>query len=250
MNLKVRLLNILWLSVGLPALMLCLPQAIYVKRHTIRLPEATGQRINQLNSDASISILHIGESTVAGVGVDEIEQGLTANIANRLSSAFRQPVGWAVIAENGIKIKDLHQKLADQHYQPNAFNFSIITMGVNDTTKFTTLKTWQASIISTIELISKKTDGPIFFTQVPPLSKFPSLPAPLKYLLGFRAHILDTLLQSICWQFDHVHYIRSEVQVDKQMMAIDGYHPSQLGYENWSEQVAKGIVDARLNTNT
>lgn len=226
-------------------LLLCLPQAIYIKRTSIRLPEASGQQFSVNNDKAKFKLLHIGESTVAGVGVNTLEEGFSANIANSLGQIVQHPIAWQMLGQNGIKLKGLNELLAQQlNPADDQFDLAIVTMGVNDSTKFTSIKQWQIQIDQSINQLKHYTHGPIFFTQVPPLAQFPALPALLKYLLGLRSIIMDLALKAKCCEHKNVYHLRSTLKVDKEMMAIDGYHPSKLGYQHWAKQISGPIYSA------
>lgn len=229
----------------LPLLLVIFPQALYVKRTTLRLPEATGSRTHKPESSA-VNLLHVGESPVAGVGIKHLEQGITAQLGEQLSTRIKQDVAWQVIAQNGITIKELNSLLAEQPIEN--YDLALITMGVNDTTKFTSLKKW----LEQLNQLRSQLNGPIIFTQVPPMAQFPALPAPLKYIIGFRAHLLDLELQRFCKKTDGVYYVGSKLRVEKEMMAEDGYHPSALGYENWAAQLlpdVEEIINNKLTNN-
>lgn len=250
MNYQQAALRLLWLTICLPLFVVFLPQAIYVKRTTLRLPEAQGQPFSQDNKENATHLLHVGESTVAGVGVTTLTTGLTSNIAKTLSARLNRPTSWSVFGENGIRMKGLIQALPsaiDKLPKSNEFDLVIITMGVNDSTKFTSIKQWRTSLAESVTILGPMTHGPIYFTQVPPLSQFPALPSPLRNLLGVRSKILDNELKAFCNEHKNVHYVGSEVQVDREMMAEDGYHPSELGYQQWADQIAGQIEQIQFN---
>jgi len=231
--------KIIW-WVSLPLFLLLIPQAIYVKRTTLRLPEADGERAHQ-PQNAQLNMLHAGESTVAGVGVQNLKQGLTAQLANQIKDHSNKEVAWHIYGVNGIKIKELNivleQCCPKKHYQ-----FAIITLGVNDTTKLTSLKNWHHQLKNLVRIVQKESEIPVIFTQVPPMAQFPALPAPLKYFLGLRSHLLDLELQRFCHHTKDVFYVGSELEVAREMMAEDGYHPSALGYENWAARLLPDIT--------
>lgn len=234
------LLRITWLFT-MPILIIIFPQALYVKRSTIRLPEATGPKKGLLDGiEPKLKILHVGESTVAGVGVINVEEGLTANIAKELNTSTKKEVQWQIHGVNGIKLKELLEHL--QKNPPDQCDIALITMGVNDTTKLTTIKKWNQYINQTITLLKPVTRGPIIFTQVPPMVQFPALPAPLKYLLGLRSAILDLSLKRICQNNSGIYHVASEPKVEPDYMAKDGYHPSELGYSEWAKSIGPKIL--------
>ena len=231
---------------SIPLLVLILPQALYVKRTTKRLMEATGPRHGKtLGKAPAIRLLHVGESTVAGVGVSDLEQGFTANLASSMNQICQQQVQWQILGVNGIKIGELLNQL--QQETLNECDIALVTMGVNDTTKFTNLNTWREQIRLTINQLLTLTQGPIIFTQVPAMAQFPALPAPLKYLLGLRAKLLDMELQRVCKGHDRAQYVSSKPSIEPHLMAEDGYHPSQLGYQEWANSIGPSILQHYTN---
>lgn len=214
-----------------------------VKKDTVRLPEASGDRYS-LNSVGK-SILHLGESTVAGVGVELIQQGLSANTAqylNEQSNSDKQ-FHWSCIGQNGATTNDLLTN-ADVQQQIKALDCApdilLITMGVNDTTGFVSTKDWHNNLEKLVDTVaSEKTE--VFFTAVPSMHRFPALPTPLNWLLGARAKLLDEHLRSLCGNRGWC-YIAAEIALQPEWMAEDGYHPNADGYRVWGEKIATKIL--------
>lgn len=230
--------KILW-WISIPLLITIIPQAIYVKRTTLRLPEAEGERSHHPD-DASFKIFHIGESTVAGVGVAHIQNGLTAQLASQLSLKLQKPIAWQLHGVNGIKISELNASLSEK-LPKDDFHIALVTLGVNDTTKFTSLTQWRRELEKLVENMQQTPSTPVIFTQVPPMGQFPALPSPLRYLLGLRAHLLNLELERFCRSSKNAYYAGSKLEVAREMMAEDGYHPSALGYESWAAQLLPQI---------
>jgi lysophospholipase L1-like esterase len=240
-SLKFLALRTAWLLL-LPLLILMLPQAIYVKKRTLRLPEAKGPRKGTIGGDGcALRILHVGESTVAGVGVTDIKKGFTAYLAASIHQQSKRPVKWQVLGVNGIRLNALLMQLQQQPLAK--CDIAVVTMGVNDTTKFTPLNKWRQQLHLTIKRLLSVTQGRIIFTQVPAMEKFPALPAPLKYLLGLRAQLLDMELQRVCNEYENVHYVLSTPNIEPQFMAKDGYHPSEEGYQEWAHSISPSILE-------
>jgi hypothetical protein len=91
------------LLVPLFLLLLIAVQAVYTRKTAIRLPEAKGARLHK--HQGGKSLLHIGESTVAGVGVTDIGQGLTANIVKGLQDSGHH-WSWQILGSNGARIAE------------------------------------------------------------------------------------------------------------------------------------------------
>lgn len=230
-----------------PLLPVIFRQGKSVKANTLRLPEADGLRHSVVqnsvaeNSDAVIrhrSLLHIGESTVAGVGVKSFEEGLTANIIRDLNSGSQQAWLWQAIGKNGAVAIDLSKHIAETelHRAPDVI---LLTMGVNDTTSFTTASVWQKSLVGCIENITSAFNSTpkVCVTQVPPMHLFPALPFPLNVFLGLRAWQLDNRLRQVCLLEGWSH-LTIEMPLQKEWMAEDGYHPNAEGYKLWAEKIS------------
>jgi lysophospholipase L1-like esterase len=209
-------------------------QGYSVNKNAIRLPEAIGER-SCINNN-KISLLHIGESTVAGVGVKTMDEGLTAHIIQYLSDNKFPDIDWQILGGNGAKIAN---SLAMKSVLDNP-DILIITFGVNDTKGFTSHSQWVKNITQCV----KKFSGPhtnIYFTSVPPMHKFPLLPVPLRFLLGIKTKLLDNSLKSLCMS-KNWHHIRFTSTMDSFPMAEDGFHPSGSGYKEWGKTIAENIL--------
>jgi lysophospholipase L1-like esterase len=218
----------------LPLLPIIAFQAKQVKASTLRLPCAHDNRVQDKCDKTAISLLHLGESTVAGVGVPYLSQGLTHSIVNQLSMQGTQ-IDWHVQAQNGATLSQLNQ--LDVHVKKP--DLLIITLGVNDCTGLTPRSEWRKQLYLCTERFAG-THTQIFFTQIPNMSKFPSLPAPLSWFLGLRSHILDAELKQFCCLF-HCQYIAVTLPIKAHWMAKDGYHPNAEGYQRWGKEIAQVI---------
>jgi len=212
-------------------------QAKKLKVEAIHLPEAAGPRC--VFNDAPL-ILHVGESPVAGVGVSHMEQGLTSNLVTKLKENHQLEFDWQVLAQNGIRVLDaLTMPLPKR--EPEIL---LLTFGVNDTTKFTNTKTWLHSLIDCQNYFAKKSTT-TYVTAVPQMQHFPLLPAPLSWLLGIRSFMLDKKLKKLCLQQNWT-YIANTSSPEPNLMAIDGFHPNEAGYQIWAEQIAKVIAQKEM----
>ena len=185
------LLQLSWYALT-PIFLLCIPQALYIKKTTLRLPEAQGGPIIQHGqSSNALKFAHFGESTVAGVGVEQLKSGLSAQLCHEIVRQSIHPqhtsIECYITGQNGIRFTELNTLIEQSHYSAD---FNLITMGVNDTTSLTSIRRWQNNIQRCITQLNSDTQmKPIFFTQVPPMAQFPALPATLSYLLGLRAYM-------------------------------------------------------------
>ena len=201
------------------------------------MPEASGPAHRY--HETGLSILGIGESTVAGVGVTEMDQALTGRVAHGLAGLAEQPVSWDAFGQNGDRLKDLLAKL--ERFPSREFDAVIVAVGVNDVTGLTSLLRWSQQIIELTTKLKELYTAPICFCSVPPMHLFTALPQPLRYALGLRARMLDLVLSKTAEVSEGVFYLDSGFQPDDQYLASDGYHPSEKGYQVWGELVAEQL---------
>ncbi|KEI71076.1 SGNH/GDSL hydrolase family protein [Endozoicomonas elysicola] len=210
-------------------------QGMQLKRNALRLPEATGKRLKTSNAD--FSILHIGESPVAGVGVEDIRQGLTHRVVSQLSHELSVGFDWEILAKNGARIIDSLSFDAVIE-EPDVL---IVSFGVNDTTKFTRGSMFNKNMKACVRRFSVGHTR-VFVTSIPKINQFPLLPPPLSWVLGVKAYLLDRQLQQLCEQEGWV-YIQSETALDASLMAEDGYHPNESGYQVWADIITDRISE-------
>lgn len=234
-----------WLTTALlfPVL---LYQGKRVRRSTPRLPEAAGPRSGQYGLGVPAKrILVIGESTAAGVGVETHEQGLASQLARRIHERRGQTVAWHTFGMNGIRLGDLITELKKAEL-PEA-DLVLLSMGVNDTTGFTPRFRFRRQLIELRQWLAARYPGPLQLLSVPPMHLFTALPAPLRYVVGWRARQLDNVYVRLARRspadFGYLHY---PVITDPGLLSSDGYHPGQKGYQYIAQALAGSINDDSL----
>ena len=232
---------------GLLALPVLLGQAIHTRRRAPLLPSAPSPHSGRCEPESrpkasEISIYLVGESTVAGVGARSHDYALSGQLARRLAQAGSRTVHWSAFGLIGARAQDcleylIRLELAPRLEQAPA-DLVIVTLGVNDTTKLTPRAKWRASLQSIVSDIREASDAPILFTGVPPMEYFRALPQPLRRMLGARARMLDDDIAQVAQAAERAHHHRIALTFEPEYLAADGFHPSELGYATWAEQLA------------
>lgn len=236
-----RLAGLAWWAAALPLLPLALPMAVRTRRTALRLAPAAGSSEGLAGATfpgEPLRLLLLGESTVAGVGASCLDFALAGRLAAALAARLQRPVAWRVLGENGITAAQACERLlplADGRHDLVALVF-----GVNDTTHFSSTERWQASIARLIGHF-QAAGARVVCTAVPPLRHFRALPWLLRQLLGWRAALLDRQLQALATA-EGAGYCAVGLEMQPQYLAIDGYHPSALGYQVWGEHLAQWLV--------
>ena len=153
-----------------PALLI---QGYHVKKKTLRLPEPQGKRKGVMGQGKALSVLILGDSAAAGVGVEQQQDALLGSLLHELQQHFE--INYQLEAKTGdttVQVLARIQQLENQY-----FDVVISSVGVNDVTKLVSAKKWirqQQVFYQAIE--NKFTPTLVLVTGVPPMNLFPALP--------------------------------------------------------------------------
>ena len=217
-----------------------------LRARALRLPEAAGARNGTLGHGPALSVLIIGDSSAAGVGVNAQDTALAGQMTQAL--ARTHTVTWHLHARTGATtastLATIHE-LPDQH-----FDVAVQALGVNDVTRGKTLHRWMVEQEQLVRALQQRHGIRNFWiTGMPPMGRFPLLPDPLRWVLGRQAARFDQAQRKRCVAADHLHYLPVEMDLDASTMAEDGFHPGPQVYAAWG-QGAAGMIEAALNPNT
>ncbi|MBQ0743639.1 MAG: SGNH/GDSL hydrolase family protein, partial [Pseudomonas sp.] len=225
------------------------PQALWVKKTALRLPDAAlpwqgvcaPGRSDPSSSCSALRLLVIGESTVAGVGVDTQQQALCGQLAQQLADAQSRPVIWQACGRNGATAAVCRQELLPM-LEPERWDLVVIVLGVNDTTHLTPRWRWRGELMRLLEHFNARADQ-VLVTAVPPLGRFHALPQPLRGWFGLRAGLLDLDAQRCCAMGRALHVPMAGI-FERHYLARDGYHPSQAGYALWAADILRCLTQS------
>ncbi|MET1079897.1 MAG: SGNH/GDSL hydrolase family protein [Pseudomonas sp.] len=220
---------------ALPLLPLLVPLAVHTRRTALRLPPASGPTRGVAGAHCAgtpLRLLLVGESTVVGVGVATLEQALPGQLAVALSRALARPVCWRICGENGITVDQARQRLLPSALAEPA-DLAVLVFGVNDSTRLTAPLAWERALGEMAQALGAQ-GAQVAFTAVPPLQHFSALPWLLRHLLGARARLLNRHLGQLAARLNLAR-CTVDLEFSPAYLALDGYHPSALGYRVWAE---------------
>lgn len=229
----------MWLKLSTLALLPVLfVQGTKVRKNTPRLLEASGERQGIVGNGRPLSLLILGDSAAAGVGVETQKDALSGAIISELQDQYS--IRWKLHAKTGDTTKQVFQ--AVQHLEQQNYDVVVTSIGVNDVTKLTSASSWIKQQKQLFQYIQARFQPKLIIVSgVPPMQHFPALPNPLAWLFGKYAEqmnqTLDKWLQSQN-QFRFIQYDIGHFQAMNLPMASDGFHPSKEIYAIWGQQVA------------
>lgn len=224
----------------IPALVI---QGSRVKKNTIRLPEAEGAREGITGQGQTLSLLILGDSAAAGVGVAHQNDALLGAVISALQHQYQ--VHWRLEAQSGDTTSQVIQKtkkLVNQKY-----DVVVTSVGVNDVIRLMSAQTWIKQQQHFYQLIQAKFQPELIIaTGVPPMHLFPALPNPLSWLFGQYAKQMNLQLEKMIAQQEDMQWIEYDIRKYQSMnleMAKDGFHPSKEIYQIWGKEVSDRILE-------
>lgn len=200
------------------------------------LPEAGGPRRGKVTADGEpLSLVVLGESTAVGVGASSQDEALAFCLARALARSLARSVDVQVVGKTGANLDHVRRELFARALFP--VDAVLVVLGVNDTLELTRGTKWSSDLGALIaDLKSRARD--VVFSGVPPLGELRSLPQPMRSALGARAAYLDALLERAC-ATHRAHHIPIRFPYRPEQIALDGFHPSPLGYAAWADELAR-----------
>ncbi|PIP80365.1 MAG: lipase [Gammaproteobacteria bacterium CG22_combo_CG10-13_8_21_14_all_40_8] len=212
-------------------------QGCWVKWRAVKLPEAKGERSGIEGYGKPLSLLILGDSAAAGVGVSIQKQALSGQLVQQLSQNFH--IKWMLIAKSGINSPMLIEHLST--VPALHFDVVITSIGVNDVTRTTQVKAWlkiQQQIRQ--EIIAKFSPSLIIVSAPPPMQHFKVLPNPLRTCLGHKVVQFNQALKNDIKQ-KGILYASLDFPIEDDLLAEDGFHPGAKMYSLWAQKLARNI---------
>jgi len=243
--------------VNIPLLPLLYFQGKYIRKTIPQLPEAEHPEGSFGKGMRSIQLIGLGESTIAGVGVAQHDQGIIGHLSKELAEYLNLEINWKVVARSGYTARRVNEKLVPRLEQTPA-DIIVIGLGGNDTFKLNSPKQWKKDLEVLIKnLRSKYPEIPIVFTNVPPIRSFPAFTSTIRFVLGRQVDLLHSVLEKVAHAEENVWFATERLQLnywldhfegkytDKDFFS-DGVHPSELTYKTWAEEVAQFIIQKNI----
>ncbi len=237
-----------------------------IRKNIPALPEAKGTSgsVKYPNDDKPLSILAIGESTIAGVGVATHAEGFTGSFAKTISDLYQTTVDWKVYAKSGYTAKMVKDRIVPE-LKETSVDLMLIGLGGNDAFTLNSPNQWKKDIVALIEsLQAKYPDTPIVFANMPPIKEFPAFTKLIGFVAGNLVEIFGQELKRLINDYQNVYYNGDVITIaywskrlnmapEKSTFFSDGVHPSKFTYQTWAQEMArfvyaKEVLSAKVNS--
>ena len=220
-----------------------------------KLPEADLDRTGQVGpGQPALRLLALGESTVAGVGVESHKQGLTGHLATFLATHLNAAITWRVVAQTGLTARAANEVLIPQ-LTPDPVDLIVVGLGANDAFQRNAPRRWARDITTFLQnLRNIHPEPPIVFLNMAPVWDFPAFTRLIKFFIGNLIELLGAELSGVVEHFPGVwfyeerityqHWINPNGQhPDKTPFFSDGVHPSAPTYGIWGQKLGAFVIE-------
>lgn len=241
--------------ISIPLLPLMYYQGKRIRKNVPELPEAKGiygKCKSNRKTTKRLNLISIGESTIAGVGVETHEEGFTGTFAKELANLLGIGINWKVYARSGYTAKRVEEKIIPKIIETQT---DVILVGLGGNDAFTLNRPWKwkrqmHSLIKSIK--SKFPDAIVIFCNMPPIKEFPAFTRLIKFTVGNLVEILGKELVKVVANYQNVVYFdetitlkgwinKFELSAEKEAFFSDGVHPSKLTYQTWAKDIANKV---------
>lgn len=216
-------------------------QAVRTRKRMPRLPEAAGDRSGVVGRGAKLSLLVAGDSSAAGVGVDDQGQALAEPLARKLAEKLGRRVHWRLVARSGLNTEQTLDMMRQECVRTDV---AVVVTGVNDVIE--QLPSHRAVAHRQALAAWLRHHGGarhVAFLPLPPVHGFRGLPQPLRWVAGSdaRRHNLE-LRRWLAQQGEGISLVDVEMPMNRGMLASDGFHPGEKAYRFIANSVAAHLA--------
>ncbi len=239
-------------TVSIPLLPMLYWQSQKIKRTMPQLPEATGiEGVAMYAANAaSFTLVAIGESTIAGVGVATNEVGLVGTLAKELAQKTKKNIHWYIVAKSGYTAQKVSDELVPKLKDLPAPDLLVVGLGGNNAFELTSPRKWGKQMDSLLQkLTTQFVNTPIGLLNMPPVKEFPAFTRLMKFTVGNLIELLGEELQKVAARYENAYYNgaivtlagfqeKFKVSGERSLFFSDGVHPSELTYQLFAKDFA------------
>lgn len=218
-------------------------QGVGVRLRTERMVPAEGPTMHRVDgAEPGLSLLVLGDSSAASVGVGRTEDGLAAQLAPIMAGMTGKAVRWRAAGFSSATSGQIRDHVVP-NLVPEPWTHIVLSVGTNDTKNFHTLSRFKREFGGLLyALRAKCPEARIIWSPVVEFTRVPALPAQLGRILEVRAGLINEMGERLCRERGAVPLPRLPILDPAAGFSTDGFHASALGYRAWAEHVAGHLL--------
>lgn len=193
-----------------------------------------------------LNILLVGDSSAAGVGVDNIEQSLAGHLCRLLNELTKRSINIRIAGSNSATAAQLRDYVVP-NLKHDSYDYIILNVGTNDAKNFHSGSKFCKNFGTLLyALKSKWPEAQIIWSGIIDLEELELLPKPLNRILGIRSRILNQNGEILCEERSAHAPGNKDWKVIPENFSKDGFHANSLGYERWANGMCNYILSLEL----
>ncbi|MER9270071.1 SGNH/GDSL hydrolase family protein [Mesorhizobium sp. M0643] len=218
-------------------------QGLGVRRRTARMLPAQGPVMHEISGLApAISVLVLGDSSAASVGIGNSENGLAAQLAVLIAQRTGRTVRWRAAGFNSATSGQIRD-----HVLPNLsadpWTHIVLAIGTNDTKNFHSVPRFKREFGGLLfALRAKWPEARVVWSPVLEFTRAPAMPPLLGKILEIRAVEMNRMGERLCLERGAIPAPRLPITDADAGFASDGFHASEAGYRAWAEHLVSLVL--------
>lgn len=205
-------------------------------------------------SSKTLSLITIGESSMASVGVDTHQLGFTGSVVKTICLGLKSSCEWSVYAQNGFTLNDVRVKLLPK-IEEQSPEFIVVGIGGNDGFHLSTPWMFKRNLNALIDSLLKQfPQSQIIFCNTPPIKDFPAFSPLMKFTIGNLVEIFSEIIAYETQKYNNVYFAKDAKTIAQwknennsnlkiEDFFSDGVHPSRLTYTTWGKEIGTLILN-------
>jgi lysophospholipase L1-like esterase len=198
------------------------------------------------DSAPSLRLLMLGDSSAAGLGVDETEETVGGRLSELIASTGRR-VQLDSVAVTGSRAADLGPQVSRALVR-GAPDIAVILIGANDATHFTPLDEVERNITAAVRRL-RAAGSAVVVGTCPDLGAVRNFAQPLRELVGWAGRRVAAASERAAVAgggvtVDLAARTGPVFRADPGTLSGDQYHPSADGYQLWALALYPAVYEA------
>lgn len=221
-------------------------QGLATQRKTQRMPPPEVPAFCSFEGKGdTVRVLMIGDSTIAGVGVQTFENSLSGIFPKLLAEKTGKPVVSRTCGNSSATAESIRDYVLP-NLEHAEYDYVFLSIGVNDSKNFHSGKRFCKAFGSLIwALRTRFPDAKIIWSGIVDVGNIPALPSPLNKILSIRSKLLDRNGRILCMERSALAP-QSNWQPKSENFSEDRFHCSAQGYYEWADELSDYV--AKLET--
>ncbi|TPN78609.1 SGNH/GDSL hydrolase family protein [Mesorhizobium sp. CU2] len=218
-------------------------QGLGVRRRTSRMLPAQGPVMHEIaGKTPAVSLLVLGDSSAASVGIEQSEYGLAAQLAGLIAECTGRAVRWRAAGFNSATSGQIRDFVLP-NLSADAWTHIVLAIGTNDTKNFHSVPRFKKEFGGLLyALRAKWPEARVVWSPVLEFTRAPAMPPLLGKILEIRATEMNRMGVRLCDERGAVAASRLLITNPEAGFASDGFHASEAGYRAWAAHLVGFVL--------